>query len=215
VPPSTPTGTSPTPCRYTRLQNYPASGLRPSRARHRSRVYHLPGELAAVSAIQMQKAVAHPEAGRTTGTSAALRQVRIGRIVADQARPGVLPERPATARAKANWMRIRSTTGAGRKAAARASHIARRVTGHAVSLGVAADTDVQVPLGLPSVVARRARPLCPYGRRWMKAAAFSEVFERSAPRDPHPLVARQAERLLLMATRAARSVLPSRDRVHR
>jgi len=48
----------------------------------------------------------------------------------------------------------------------------------------------------------------------MKAAAFGEIPERSTLCDPSALVARQAERLLLMTARTTRTVLPRRDRVH-
>jgi hypothetical protein len=48
----------------------------------------------------------------------------------------------------------------------------------------------------------------------MKAASLAEVLERSALCDTHALVTGQTKRLLLVAARAARAVLPRRERVH-
>src|SRR5690606_2731945 len=95
------------------------------------------------------------------------------------------------------------------------AQLRRGVAGHTVALGVTAHARRHVATGLGPVMLRTHDSVGPQRLRWMKAPASCEVLRRAAQRDPHALVATEAERLRPMTRRAVGRVLASGDRVHR
>ena len=94
-----------------------------------------------------------------------------------------------------------------------AAHAARGVAKRAVALLVTAGTGVQVPLGFPGVVRRRARPIGPQRLGRVETTATRQVANRSGHGHAGALMTREAERLLLATAGATRVVLTRRDSV--